>query len=198
MLEDDSELTRHYDGQFFDPVDESWERIPPLRPPETHVYGDNDPVGEVVSVWTDAGLFVWGEAKGRKAVTGLYPADGGDWTVVDGDSPPLRRFHHFVAADDFVHLVGGGIRDLWRFSLEELEWEEIDIPAYVDPRKGAWLDGKLVLFGTCASGAAYDPSSDTWEKLTSEGAPPGQPGALHVAGDTLYVVDAEVQVSAHS
>lgn len=194
----DTAFTRHFDGQFFDPTTKTWREIPPLRPSETHDLDTNDPQGEVTSVWTDSGLFVWGTGKGRKAVTGLYPKGGGDWIVVDAESPPLRVFHELIAGEDFVYLIGGGIRDLWRFSLEELEWEEVEIPEFVDPKKGAWLDGKLVLLGTCASGAAYDPQSETWEKLTSDGAPPGQPGSVFVAGETLFVVDAEVQLTSHS
>jgi hypothetical protein len=83
--------------------------------------------------------------------------------------------------------TGGALyRDLWRFSLSDLQWEEIDVAPYADVSTGVWFDGKLVFVGRCPSGAIYDPERDTWNKLTSTEAPPGR-GKMFAAGDTLFV-----------
>jgi len=135
---------------------------------------------------------VWGRGKGGTEVIGLFPRGGSEWIIPkSAKSPPLRAGHSLVQGDGYVYLFGGWsgklYRDLWRFSLDTLEWSEIEVPRYADVSvSGAWLSGKLVFVGRCPSSVLYDPQTNTWEKLTSELAPPGY-GPLYVAGDTIFV-----------
>jgi hypothetical protein len=83
-------------------------------------------------------------------------------------------------------------RRMWRYSLSNDVWREVTVPSWVDPTApGAVFQGKVAFLGQCSGGALYDPVTDSWERLASEGGPPAW-GRLWAVGDFLAVTDVEM------
>src|SRR5690606_15417042 len=131
-------------------------------------------------------------------------------------SPPRRTGHQPVQGDGSIYLFSGSATrlgesggenearcgavlddscwDLWRLHLHTLEWEPVEVPAFVGlhssptgPRRtGAFVDGRLMIAGSACPGVAiYDPARNEWELSAREGAP-NKPFAVHALGPELY------------
>lgn len=109
------------------------------------------------------------------------------------------RGHHVLTVGDDVFVHGGTLlgappadiqRRMWRYSLADDAWDEVDVPAFADPFKGAVVGGKLAFIGRCAAGSLYDPAADEWQVLSSDGAPPPSDGIPLGVGDFLTVAGA--------
>src|SRR5690606_30031165 len=90
--------------------------------------------------------------------------------------------------DDYIYL-----REVWRYTISTDSWDEIKVPEWVDPLDGVWMDGKLYVIGQCASGASYDPKSDSWTPL-----PPGNmpsTGKVYTAGGRIMIGQVELHPS---
>ena len=206
---EDTALQSFSDGVTYDPSTGVWNLVPPAWPIGDHVYGEHPPQGQMSSVWTPEGLFVWGSNPDETdAALAIYDLNKGEWSYpLPETSPALRRYHELSYHDGFVYLVGGfhidsnpsdpnGPRELWRFSLENLEWEELKVPKFADLEvaKGSWLGDRLLLLGhRCASGSAFDAKDGTWEPISGENRPPlsanvvASVGELAAAGESLVV-----------
>jgi len=213
VLESETVIRSFYDGATYDPAAGTWDVVLPAWPIGEFLYEDNDPQGQMSSVWTPDGLFVWGSKPDESAAAlAIYDIEEHEWRYPEPEhSPEPRRYHQLLYHDRFVYLVGGfrasyhwgnhgpsaqGPRDLWRFSLDELQWEQLEVPKYADLEvaSGQWIGDRLVLLGQrCASGSAFSAKDGRWEPIAGEGRPPLAPyvipsvGELAVAGDSLVV-----------
>ena len=208
---DDTVLRSFSDGATYNPITDAWDMVPPAWPPGEHLYGKNPPQRQMSSVWTPQGLFVWGsDPAGTDTALAIYDLNAGEWSYPDPEiSPAPRRYHELSYHEGYVYLVGGfhgddkrpsrgpnGPRELWRFALETLQWEQLDVPKFADLEvaKGSWLGDHLVLLGhRCASGSAFNAQTETWEPITGVNRPPlavdatPSVGDLATAGDSLIV-----------
>lgn len=209
---DETEFTSQYDGLFFDPEVGQWRELPPAREPAEHVYGINPPGGQTAAAWTNRGLFVWGLTPDQSGTWGrLFDANEEVWRDVSLDSGPVRlRGHRLLTVGDDVFVHGGTLlgdppaesqRRMWRYSLSDDTWEEIDVPSFADPFKGTVVGGKLAFIGHCAAGSLFDPAANEWQVLSSAGAPPPSDGVPLGVGDFLtvsgaYYADSEEEIPA--
>lgn len=142
-------------------------------------------------------LVVWGILPDESSAFGVRWS-GESWSKLSmGDSPSVRRYADVVGANDGFYVVGGihpdsdgtwdWFGEIWFYSLAADEWSQIDVPNYVDPKKGAWLNGKLYVFGDCNSDAVYDPLAETWELLPELVIP--DYGLPMVAGGRIFLTE---------
>lgn len=194
----DDPMVYHYDGALFDPRLLEWTEIPPAREPGHYLWGDGGP--SPASLWTEAGLFVWGMTPDRRGTWGaIFDVDAMAWRELEVDNvlPPLRIEAKLLTVGLSVYLYGGMTpsgepsRRLFRYDLNEGVWTELEVPVWADPMQGAVVDEKLVFLGRCASGARFDPKTGRWDELAAKGRPPSQ-GFLQGAGSFLTVIDVYV------
>lgn len=212
----DTPMASFSDGAFFDPSSATWRLMASAWNDGEHQFGVNPPQGGLQSVWTPEGLFVWGvapdEAKVRSAI---YLVENNSWTHLEPDhGPALRKNAELTYREGFVYLFSGhkpGVglleydlfySDFWRFSLKEGDWEQLEVPPYVDLRgsKAAWVGGELVFIGHyCANANIYNPNTRTWSLASALNSPPviddyGLLGFGHLSSsdDKLFVNNVSV------
>lgn len=190
--------TRYYDGILFEPSERRWTLLPPARPDATYRLATGGP--SLASVWTSAGLFVWGTTPERNGNWGaVFDLESMSWEILEigSDAPPVMQDGQLVTVGDEVFLFSGRpvehapgtfARWLWRYSLTSRTWTKIEVPTWADPLNGTVVRGRLAFTGRCAGGDLYDPTSDTWQPLASQGAPPST-GVPRGAGSFLTVTD---------
>ena len=100
-----------------------------------------------------------------------------------------------LSLGDDVYVLAGGTpgndsvwRRLWKYSVVDRSWEEIDVPTWADPLLGAVVNGRLAFTGRCQGGDLYDPATGTWKPLSAEGGPPSS-GIPRGAGSFLTITD---------
>ncbi len=178
-VEPDTEMAFLYEGLLLDPETLEWTEIPPAREPGHYLWADGGP--SPASLWTEAGLFVWGMTPDRRGNWGaIFDVDTMAWRELEVDNvlPPLRIEAKLLTVGSSVYLYGGMTpsgepsRRLFRYALSEDVWTELEVPAWADPSHGAVVDEKLVFLGRCASGARFDPRKGSWDELAWRGRPP--------------------------
>lgn len=185
-----------YDGALFDPSSGEWREIPPAREDANYLWGDGGP--SLASVWTPAGLFVWGTNPEQTERWGaIFDVESMSWEILEigEDAPPLVRNHRVLSLGHDVYVFAGvtpgndsAWRRLWKYSVVTRSWEEIDVPTWADPLLGAVVNGRLAFTGRCQGGDLYDPATDTWKPLSAEGEPPSS-GIPRGAGSFLTITD---------
>ncbi len=183
----DSPGVRHYDGILLDATTGQWRDIPPAR--ESDEFGGETGSRNpwVESVWTTAGLFVWGSDREHNEKWGaIFDVETMTWEhlEVDEDAPP-HASELFSIGDD-VFLTSA--RAMWRFSLSQRTWTEVDVPQWADPRYGTVIRDSLAFTGRCLGGELYHPKSDTWKPLAIDGVRFNY-GVPRAAGDFLTVTN---------
>ncbi|RKH78008.1 hypothetical protein D7Y27_20325 [Corallococcus sp. AB004] len=150
------------DGSMYGPHGDGWLAMPPEE-------GSPKARWSHTAVWTGSSMIIWGG-------TGC-----GDDPQQD---PPI--YCDKGAAFDPVYRV----------------WSAISTKGAPSPRIGhtaVWTGSKMVIWGgtsptcgsgggVCSDGAAYDPATDTWAPLRTEGAPSARTGHVSVwTGNALFI-----------
>lgn len=184
---------------LFDPQSRAWRRVESPLAPFGYNAGELPlPLsGQLSADLGASGLFAWGILPDAITEFGLlFETQTEQWILLSDGGPSARRFHDVVAAPTEMYLVGGVhidsdisspayLGEIWRYSLADEEWTELDVPDFVDPMQGVWLDDKLYVIGRCDSDAVYDPAADTWEALPPLPIP--GVGVAHGAGGRLFI-----------
>lgn len=219
MVDPDWQVNVHSDGLLFDPVGGTFRRTAPALSPVTSGTGEGDPRYYLASVWTPEGLVVWGVHPGEVgSLLARYAPEQDEWSRLETtSSPPRRQGHQLVHDEGSVYLysgiatrvgadgdapeprctdgLGSSCWDMWRLDLAALEWEEVDVPTFVDlnittggPRRTASFAGGRFMSGghVCPGVAIYDPALDLWTRSTLDGAPVAPISVLSL-GSELYL-----------
>lgn len=197
----DGETTSAFfsDATLFDPVSGEWRMLTSPIPPFGYNVGEQPlPLsGQVSADWGPDGLLGWGILPDGSTTFGLFlDHQIEQWGLVSDEGPAPRRFHDVVTAPGGMYVVGGihiesdisrpaYLGEIWHYSLADDQWTEIDVPDFVDPMQGVWLDNKLYVIGRCDADAVYDPQTETWEALPPLPIP--GVGTAHAAGGRLFI-----------
>src|SRR5690606_13199919 len=106
--EPDTPMAFLYEGLLLDPETLEWTEIPPAREPGHYLWGDGGP--SPASLWTEAGLFVWGMTPDRRGNWGaIFDVDTMVWRELEADNvlPPLRVEAKLLTVGSSVYLYGG-------------------------------------------------------------------------------------------
>lgn len=167
----------HLDGAMFDPTTSTWRKIPaaPLAPMQA---------SRIRAIWTSRGLFVFGPPH-----TMLFDSETETWAEL-APGPNVNKWPTLIEGDGEVFVIHGydEMREMWRYSFEENSWTQEPLPAWVDPARGTWLDGKLYTFGICQHGAMFIPKTGEWVPLAPI-ALEGAYGQAVVAGGRIIYAD---------
>lgn len=206
--EEDTPVLDCTDGALFDPEARSWRVTSAARTAADFPYAEIEAHAHLSSVWTPEGLLVWGATgEDDTPLLARYEIDEDSWEMLDAsDGPSPRLLPQLVYGDGHVYVLSGEVPDvgegreplwdLWRLDLDTLNWEQIEVPAFVDlyddsrgalAPTAAWVDGRLMVAGpVCVGVSIYDPATDSWVRSTVQGAPPASGTARSVAGE-LYL-----------
>jgi N-acetylneuraminic acid mutarotase len=124
-------------GMTYDPTNDQWSDLPPLRP-ELDVYGGS-------MVWTGSEIIVWGNSRrtDSDAVGARLALDANSWAAIAND--PLEPF-------DWWEGIPGTNSAVWT-GTEMLVWA------------GAMGDPVLTADDARTRVLAYNPASDSWRDL---------------------------------
>ncbi len=164
-----------------------------------------------VAVWTGSRMIVWGgigSGEDPLADGGVYDPVAKAWVPVSRvGAPSARALATAVWTGDRMIVFGGlnksgTLNDGAAYDPATDSWTPISSAGAPSPRSqhtAVWTGTEMIVWGgfaneldppyvPVASGAAYDPSTDTWRPTTLAHAPP--PRASHVAvwtGDRMIV-----------
>lgn len=183
ILSSTTSIRVQYDGFVVDPILGEVSLIPGAWVESSHLYGENDPFGQVRVAVTEKGLLVVSsgtEFEGfRMALLNSATLTWSD--LSSDDAPPPRAYFALASSGEDVYLFGGRtlpfeaeVRDLWRYSLRFGDWDEVELAAYTDTSGvGAWAGDCLVLSSrSCSHWSAYCPEGAPWRALGDMGGPP--------------------------
>lgn len=185
------------DGGRYGPESDTWTEMPRD--------GSPSPRSEARSVWTGEQMVIWG-GLGNPQVPDSYLATGGmfspessEWSPMADLGAPSGRIRFSMAWTGSEVIVWGGNATDGRavdtgaaYSPETDTWRTIS----GGPRFGmvgteaAWGDGALFTWNGAEEGldAIYRPDTDSWERVTEEGAPVRRAGAhVHWTGDGFLI-----------
>jgi N-acetylneuraminic acid mutarotase len=170
-------------GGRYDPAIDSWSPITRVGAPPPRYWH--------TAVWTGNELIVWGgwtQQGGAPTDTGArYNPLTDSWTALPIDNAPAARRGHTAVWTGSQMLVWGGHQELipsgGRYSPATDRWEPItqtNAPSARHGHTAVWTGTRMIVWGgqenflngsLLATGAQYDPASDSWSNLSSIGAP---------------------------
>lgn len=175
------------DGGRYRPATDSWSLTSTVNAPS--------PRAQHAAVWTGTDMIVWGGRFNAPPGGLTYYADGARyrplndlWLPVSSAQAPTARFDHGAVWTGELMLVWGGRGDLYensgaRYDPQTDAWSPISTASGLQGRSrpsavwtgndmiawGGWsLDGSSTFYN---NGAKYDPSTNTWQGISSVGAP---------------------------
>jgi hypothetical protein len=145
-------------------------------------------------VWTGAEMVVWGATSVGSAGARYNPATD-VWQAIQFVGAPSARSSHLAAWTGSVMVIWGGmqqnplahVNDGARYIPLTDTWQPMSTVNAPTPRSRAtavWTGTEMIVWGGSDSatfqdlndGASYNPATDTWQPLTTTGAPSGRSG----------------------
>jgi N-acetylneuraminic acid mutarotase len=177
------------DGGLYDPYLNRWSPMATENAPE--------PRSQMAAVWSDAEMLVWGgyaDGANAHATGGRYNPLTNTWRPMSTDNAPTARVEPQFVWTGKELLVWGGITPDLRRTLEDGakydtttdRWTPIakdkvapavwGSPAVWTGREmliwsGSHQNGDININEVAKTGAAYDPTANTWRAIATEGAP---------------------------
>ncbi len=149
------------DGARYDPASDAWTAVTTLGAP--------DPRQDHTAVWTGARMIVWGgvnlpccDRSEPRDSGGLYDPDTDSWTPTSSTGAPYPRDHHIAVWTGDRMVVWGG---------------ELTVVSVLNGTTRTPL----------ATGARYDPVTDTWTPTSTLNAPPGGAGHTTIWTGSLMI-----------
>ncbi|RKH48339.1 hypothetical protein D7Y23_20465 [Corallococcus sp. AB050B] len=197
------------DGARYDAETGAWTPMPGAGAPVARRYHS--------TVWTGQALVVWGGSGGASLDVPLrdgaaYSPETDSWRPLSSEGAPQARWAHTAVWTGSKMIIWGGLgcgsdgQDLPRYCEEGAAydpaldtWSPISSTNAPSPRTGhsaVWTGSKMLVWGgasskcggACSDGAAYDPETDTWAPLRTEGAPSARSGHVGLwTGSALFI-----------
>jgi hypothetical protein len=150
------------------------------------------------TVWTGSEIIVWGGATfGIRQIAGARYSPGTDtWQPMTLSGAPSARTSHTAVWTGSEMIVWGGydgssvVDSGARYNPVTDSWRPMSTSGAPTARRGhtaIWTGSEMIAWGggtidsplLFSSGARYDPVTDTWQQMSTSGAPSG--GYLHTA-----------------
>lgn len=159
----------------------------------------DSPRSDHTAVWSGTNMIVWGGVEnGVEAVNtgGCYDPAANSWSPVTTSNSPVRRFRHTAVWTGSNMIVWGGVfyqpgggqayfQDTGgRYDPVSNNWVAVATNNAPSPRQshtGVWTGSELIVWGgqitfqTSSAdfndGARYNPASDTWTPISTNGTP---------------------------
>ena len=166
-------------------------------------------------VWTGTGLIVWGGIASEDNFSGTrtYHGDGGvynladdTWAPIARTGAPTERGGHSTVWTGTDMIVWGGwggpdgvlFNDGYRYRLSDNTWHSVSMvgspPPVMDSGHSAvWTGSEMIVWGINAftrqsTGAIYNPASDTWRPMSTNGMPTPRRGQAAVWNGSRMIV----------
>ncbi len=178
------------DGARYDPATDTWSTVSSTNAPSGRWYHS--------AVWTGKEMIVWGGRANYHYTANnfndgaRYDPETDTWTPMSTNGSPARRsqFAYVWTGTEFIVWGGfteGGapLGDGARYNPETDTWTPLPMSnapnARVSP-VAVWTGEEMIVWGgltvgspwvSFSTGARYNPSTDTWTPLPTEGAPRG-------------------------
>jgi galactose oxidase-like protein len=188
-------------GSRYDPATDTWS--------ETSHVGAPSARANHSAVWTGSRMIVWGGWATFEPFQngGIYDPESDAWAPLPTTGSATPRSHHFAAWIGSKMLVWGGDGGAGVLTSGELfdpaagSWSPVSslgAPSHRFSSQVAWCGSRLFVWGGTVGGVAphvplddgalYDPATDTWSPVSSQGAPPSRfGGTAACAGDVAVV-----------
>ena len=190
------------DGARYDPSTDTWT--------PTTLSGAPNPRSSHTAVWTGNEMLVWGGGGSFSAFDpgGRYDPAADRWFPITTLNEPTRREGHVALWDGQVMIIWGGGRS----SIDQLyinggrydpitdTWAPVatvGAPAARLGPRAVWTGREMLVWGGCTSsrwpcatntGGRYDPSTDSWEPMTTLNSPSARVRFSAVWTDSLMIV----------
>ena len=152
------------------------------------------------AIWTGNEMIVWGGYYSDSTTYYLndgarYNSAADTWTAVVTNGAPSRRFSHAAVWTGSEMLVWGGfvagayLTDGGRYNLASDSWTPIATNGAASARSGhtvIWTGNEMIVWGGSSyidgtnhylsDGVRYNPTTDTWSAVGTNGAPSGRSG----------------------
>ncbi len=183
------------DGALFNPAANSWSAMATTGAPGRRYFHS--------TVWTGSDMLVWG---GLDGTTGTYLNSGGrynpvsnSWSAISGINAPSPRFRHTAVWTGSMMIVwGGSITDDFhigasldtggRYDFATDSWTPTvtggSAPVRRSGHTAVWTGSRMVVWGgrdrmipaDYNTGSRYDPTTDQWSPISTNGAPSARSG----------------------
>jgi N-acetylneuraminic acid mutarotase len=193
-------------GGRYNPSTDTWGPVSETGAPSLRIYGH--------AVWTGTHMLIWGgwaNAPGHYQDGYLYDPSADEWTSISTTGAPSGRSFGTMVWTGSRAIVWGGCDgnmgscpgaqgDGAIYDPTTDQWSPIsntDAPDARAQHKAVWTGDEMIVFGGQAgangsgqmnSGAIYNPDTDTWRAISTQGAP--SPRCDHAAawmGDKMLI-----------
>jgi hypothetical protein len=172
-------------GALYHPATDIWRPMTITNaPPTTYGYGP--------AIWTGSRMLVWGfrnntNLHALEHLGYIYNPSANTWTTMaTNGAPSARQYFTAVWTGSEMIIWGGGtntaassaFRNGGRYRLSDNTWRPMNTNVAPEGVRGAsavWTGTRMVVWGgatqtspnvlRCATGAAYDPTTDTWTPI---------------------------------
>ncbi|RKG82530.1 hypothetical protein D7W79_02400 [Corallococcus exercitus] len=199
------------DGARYDVEAGAWTPMSGAGAPVARRYHSSVWTGQALLVWGGSGGASVDVALSDGAA---YSPETDSWRPLSSQGAPQARWAHTAVWTGTKMLVWGGLgcgsdgQDLPRYCEggaaydPRLDtWSPLSDKDAPSPRTGhsaVWTGTRMIVWGgasskcgsggACSDGAAYDPATDTWTPLRTQGAPTARSGHSGVwTGDALFI-----------
>ncbi|HEX4826183.1 MAG TPA: kelch repeat-containing protein [Candidatus Polarisedimenticolaceae bacterium] len=174
------------DGARYRPATDSWVAVSATGAPT--------PRAIHVAVWTGSEMAVWGgfglddQANTTALSSGArYKPSTDSWSAMASSGAPAGRYYFTGVWSGTELIVWGGVDangvdlgDGARYKTQNNHWSTMasaGAPVARDNHVAVWTGSRMVLWGgygpagSTATGSRYDPAADSWQAMTTSGAP---------------------------
>ena len=195
-----SSSTFFNDGGRYDPSGNTWQPISTTNAPDARLWH--------TAVWTGSKMIIWGgfgSDYNARSTGGVYDPVGNVWSGTTTDNAPEPRFNHTAVWTGSVMIIFGGFdnsnffNDGFKYNPSSDTWTAIstdNAPSTRDLHTAVWVNSKMVVWGgidgdsgdDVDTGGMYNPASDTWAELTTDGVPAARDRHTAVAAGTTMII----------
>lgn len=176
-------------GGRYNPAADEWSPMSTTGQPELRIYGEGLWVGDAMLVWGG-----WANAPGHYQSGYLYDPDNDSWSSMSTTGAPTGRSFASSLFTGIEVIVWGGCEGPMGSCPDQLgdgaiytpstdSWRpmsSVGAPSARSQHTAVWTGTEMILFGGATAGngggvvntgAIYNPGTDSWRPITTDGAP---------------------------